>query len=167
MSLMKKFPLSATTALRLKKNRSLLSRDLEDIGTRLEQAGSNTSTQIELNKKRESELAKIKGDLEESNIGHEGTLAALRQKHNNGMSELGDQIDSINKNKAKSEKDKAGMERDLASARSGLEETMRDRADMEKHCKMTQGLIVESNQKLDEMARALNDADSPKSMMCT
>merc|ERR1719480_166734 len=162
MSLMKKFPLSATTALRLKKNRSLLSRDLEDIGTRLEQAGSNTSTQIELNKKREAELAKIKGDLEESNISHEGTLAALRQKHNNGMSELGEQIDSINKNKAKSEKDKAGMERDLAEARSGLEDTMRDRAEMEKNCKLAQGMIVESNQKLDEMARALNDADSSK-----
>jgi len=144
------------------KNRALLSRDLEDIGTRLEQAGSNTSTQIELNKKRESELAKIKGDLEESNISHEGTLAALRQKHNNGMSELGEQIDSINKNKAKSEKDKAGMERDLAEARSGLEEAMRDRANMEKNCKMTQGLIVESNQKLDELARALNEADSTK-----
>ena len=144
------------------KNRALLSRDLEDIGTRLEQAGSNTSTQIELNKKREAELAKIKGDLEESNISHEGTLAALRQKHNNGMSELGEQIDSINKNKAKSEKDKAGMERDLQEARSGLEEAMRDRANMEKNCKMTQGLIVESNQKLDELARALNEADSTK-----
>merc|ERR1712242_646907 len=144
------------------KNRAVLSRDLEDIGTRLEQAGSNTSTQIELNKKREAELAKIKGDLGESNISHEGTLSALRQKHNNGMSELGEQIDSINKNKAKSEKDKAGMERDLAEARTGLEEAMRDRANMEKNCKMTQGLIVESNQKLDELARALNDADSTK-----
>merc|ERR1719383_250796 len=144
------------------KNRALLSRDLEDIGTRLEQAGSNTSTQIELNKKRESELAKIKGDLEEANISHEGTLAALRQKHNNGMSELGEQIDSINKNKAKSEKDKAGMERDLAEAKTGLEEAMRERANMEKNCKMTQGLIVESNQKLDELARALNESDSTK-----
>merc|ERR1711884_649649 len=144
------------------KNRGLLSRDLEDIGTRLEQAGSNTALQIELNKKRESELAKLKSDLEESNIGHEGTLAALRQKHNNSMSELGEQIDSINKNKAKSEKDKAGMERDLAEARTGLEEAMRDRANMEKNCKMTQGLIVESNQKLDELARALNEADSTK-----
>merc|ERR1739844_234461 len=144
------------------KNRALLSRDLEDIGTRLEQAGSNTSTQIELNKEREAELAKLKGDLEEANISHEGTLAALRQKHNNGMSELGEQIDSINKNKAKSEKDKAGMERDLAEAKTGLEEAMRDRANMEKNCKMTQGLIVESNQKLDELARALNEADSTK-----
>merc|ERR1712241_266405 len=144
------------------KNRALLSRDLEDIGTRLEQAGSNTSTQIELNKKRESELAKIKGDLEESNISHEGTLAALRQKHNNSMSELGEQIDSINKNKAKSEKDKAGMERDLAEARGGLEEAMRERANMEKNVKMAQGQIVEANQKMDEFARALNDADSTK-----
>merc|ERR1719510_705229 len=144
------------------KNRALLSRDLEDIGTRLEQAGSNTSTQIELNKKRESELAKIKGDLEEANISHEGTLAALRQKHNNSMAELGEQIDSINKNKAKSEKDKAGMERDLAEARSGLEEAMRDRANMEKNVKMSQGQIVEANQKLDEFARALNEADSTK-----
>merc|ERR1719245_2774823 len=144
------------------KNRGLLSRDLEDIGTRLEQAGSNTALQVELNKKRERELAKLKSDLEESNIAHEGTLAALRQKHNNSMSELGEQIDSINKNKAKSEKDKAGMERDLAEARSGLEEAMRDRANMEKNVKMSQGMIVEANGKLDEFARALNEADSTK-----
>merc|ERR1739844_568529 len=144
------------------KNRSLLARDIEDLGGRLAEVGSNTSTQIELNKEREAELAKLKGDLEEANISHEGTLAALRQKHNNGMSELGEQIDSINKNKSKSEKDKAGMERDLAEARTGLEEARRDRANMEKNCKMTQGLIVESNQKLDELARALNEADSTK-----
>merc|ERR1719379_681135 len=112
------------------KNRSLLSRDIEDLGQKLEDAGNNTSTQIELNKKREAELAKLKAELEESNIGHEGTLAALRQKHNNSMSELGEQIDSINKNKAKSEKDKAGMERDLQETRGGLEEAMRDRANM-------------------------------------
>merc|ERR1712025_1355306 len=45
---------------------------------------------------------------------------------------------------------------------TGLEEAMRDRANMEKNCKMTQGMIVESNTKLDEMARALNEADSTK-----
>merc|ERR1712050_507354 len=121
-----------------------------------------TSTQIELNKKREGELVKLKADLDEANIAHEGTLAALRQKHNNSMAELGNQIDGINKNKAKSEKDKAGMERDLQEARAGLEEAMRDRANMEKNCKMAQGLIVESNQKQDELACALNDADSTK-----
>ena len=33
------------------KNRTVLSRDIQDLGARLEEAGSNTSTQIELNKK--------------------------------------------------------------------------------------------------------------------
>merc|ERR1712226_1673005 len=37
------------------KNRTVLSRDIQDLGGRLEEAGSNTSTQIELNKKREAE----------------------------------------------------------------------------------------------------------------
>merc|ERR1712038_707769 len=135
---------------------------MEDIGTRLEQAGNNTATQIELNKKRESELAKLKAELEESNIAHEGTLAALRQKHNNTMSELGEQIDSINKMKAKAEKDKAGMERDLQDCRGSLDEAMRERANFERNGKMTHGLIVEADQKLDELARALNEADSSK-----
>ena len=72
------------------------------------------------------------------------------------------QIDGLNKNKAKAEKDKANMERDLGEARGGLDEAMRERANMEKNCKMTQGLIVESNTKMDELARALNEADSTK-----
>ena len=65
----------------------------------------------------ESELSKLKVDLDEvkfclqtkkndfvnfqANIAHEGTLAALRQKHNNSMASLGEQIDGINKNKAR------------------------------------------------------------------
>jgi len=144
------------------KNRTTLSRDIQDLGGRLEEAGSNTTTQIELNKKREAELSKLKSELEEANIAHEGTLAALRQKHNNTMSEMGEQIDTLNKNKAKVEKDKANMERDLSDARATLDDGMRERANIEKNCKMTQGLIVESNTKLDELARALNEADSTK-----
>merc|ERR1712241_398785 len=144
------------------KNRSTLSRDIGDLAEKLEDAGNNTATQIELNKKREIELAKLKAELDESNISHEGTLAALRQKHNNNMAEMGEQIDGLNKMKAKVEKDKAGMERDLQEARTGLDEAMRDRANHERNGKLTQALIVESNVKLDDMARALNEADSSR-----
>merc|ERR1719225_933281 len=107
------------------KNRACLSRDIEDLAEKLEDAGNNTATQIELNKKRETELAKLKAELEESNIAHEGTLAALRQKHNNNMSEMGEQIDGLNKMKAKAEKDKANMERDLQDCRAALEEAIK------------------------------------------
>merc|ERR1740129_1431005 len=144
------------------KNRAILSRDIEDLSGRLEEAGSNTGTQIELNKKREQELAKLKAELEEANIQHEGTLAAMRSKHNNTMAEMGENIDSLNKNKAKAEKDKAAMERDLMDARGSLDEAMRDRANHERNGKLTQALIVESNVKIDDLARALNEADSSK-----
>merc|ERR1712073_218115 len=144
------------------KNRATLSRDIGDLAEKLEDAGNNTATQIELNKKREAELAKLKGDLDESNIAHEGTLAALRQKHNNNMAEMGEQIDGLNKMKTKAEKDKAGMERDLQEARAGLDEGMRDRANHERNGKLTAALIVESNVKLDDLARALNEADSSR-----
>merc|ERR1711971_179610 len=144
------------------KNRADLSRDIGDLAEKLEDAGNNTATQIELNKKREAELAKLKSELDESNIAHEGTLAALRQKHNNNMTEMGEQIDGLNKMKAKAEKDKAGMERDLQEARGSLDEAMRDRANHERNGKLTGALIVEANQKLDDMARALNEADSSR-----
>ena len=56
------------------KNRSLLKKDIEDVSARLDEAGSNTATQVELNKKREAELARIRGELEQLNIAHESKL---------------------------------------------------------------------------------------------
>merc|ERR1712110_1348522 len=131
------------------KSRAMLKKDLEDLGSRLEEAGANTATQVELNKKREGELARLKGELEELNIAHEGTLAALRMKHNNTMAELGEQIDNLNGNKVKSEKDKAGLERDLQDARCDLEDAVKGKAEMDKNGKLLQGSIVDSHQKLD------------------
>ena len=144
------------------KSRSILKKDLEDLGAKLEEAGANTATQVELNKKREAELARLKAELEELNIAHEGTLAALRMKHNNTMSELGEQIDGLNNNKVKAEKDKAGMERDLQEARQGLEDAVREKAEMDRNGKLISGSIADAHGKLDELARALNEADSQK-----
>merc|ERR1711882_15620 len=118
------------------KSRTMLKKDIEDIGSRLEEAGSNTATQVELNKKREAELARIKAELEELNIAQEGTLAALRMKHNNTMGDLGEQIDNINANKVKSEKDKAGLELDLRDARTDLEDAVKGKAELDKTGKL-------------------------------
>merc|ERR1712184_44884 len=144
------------------KSRTMLKKDIEDVSSRLEEAGSNTATQVELNKKREGELARLKAELEELNIAQEGTLAALRMKHNNTMADLGEQIDSLNANKVKSEKDKAGMELDLRDARLDLEDAVKGKAELDKQGKLLQASIVDSNTRLDEMARALNEAESTK-----
>merc|ERR1719412_3252788 len=144
------------------KSRTMLKKDIEDISSRLEEAGSNTATQVELNKKREGELARLKAELEELNISQEGPLAALRMKHNNTMSDLGEQIDQLNSNKVKSEKDKSGLELDLRDARLALEDAVKAKAELDKQGKLLQAAIVDANTRLDEMARALNEAESTK-----
>merc|ERR1719410_511904 len=144
------------------KNRSLLKKDIEDVSARLDEAGSNTATQVELNKKREAELARIRGELEQLNIAHESTLAALRMKHNNSMSELGEQIDNLNGSKMKGEKDKNNLERDLADASSSLEESIKAKQDVDKQGKLVQGSTVDANNRLDDLSRSLNDAESSK-----
>ncbi|XP_022251923.1 myosin heavy chain, muscle-like [Limulus polyphemus] len=83
------------------KQRADLSRELEELSERLDEAGGATASQIELNKKREAELSKLKRDLEESNVQHEQILANLRKKHNDSVSELSEQLDQMNKQKAK------------------------------------------------------------------
>ncbi|XP_068141058.1 myosin heavy chain, muscle isoform X37 [Drosophila tropicalis] len=83
------------------KQRADLARELEELGERLEEAGGATSAQIELNKKREAELSKLRRDLEEANIQHESTLANLRKKHNDAVAEMAEQVDQLNKLKAK------------------------------------------------------------------
>merc|ERR1711983_404398 len=136
--------------------------DIEDVSARLDEAGSNTATQVELNKKREAELARMRGELEQLNIGHESTLAALRMKHNNSMSELGEQIDNLNGSKMKGEKDKSNLERDLGDARASLEDTIKAKSDVDKQAKLLQGSIVDANNRLDDLSRNLNDSESSK-----
>merc|ERR1712223_1249765 len=53
------------------KQKSNLARDMDDLAERLDEAGGATTAQLELNKKREAELAKLRRDLEEATIQHD------------------------------------------------------------------------------------------------
>ncbi|XP_044252372.1 myosin heavy chain, muscle isoform X21 [Tribolium madens] len=144
------------------KQRADLARELEELGERLEEAGGATSAQIELNKKREAELAKLRRDLEEANIQHESTLANLRKKHNDAVSEMGEQIDQLNKLKAKAERDRASIYTELQQTRSAVEQVGREKAAVEKVSKQLQQQLNDVQGKLDETNRTLNDFDAAK-----
>ena len=53
--------------------------------------------QVELNKKREQELLKLRRDLEETTLQHEAQVATLRKKHQDAVNELGDQVEQLQK----------------------------------------------------------------------
>merc|ERR1711981_269257 len=60
------------------RKRSDLARELEQLGERLNEAGGATSAQVELNKKREAEVQKLRKDLEEAHIQQESTMMNLK-----------------------------------------------------------------------------------------
>ncbi|XP_076373054.1 myosin heavy chain, muscle-like isoform X2 [Tachypleus tridentatus] len=144
------------------KQRADLSRELEELSERLDEAGGATSAQIELNKKREAELAKLKRDLEESSVQHEQVLSNLRKKHNDAVAELSEQIDHLNKQKAKTEKEKAQMKGELDDMRSSLDHVNKEKANSEKNTKQLEVQLMDAQHKLEEVHRTLGDFDSNK-----
>merc|ERR1712088_450219 len=50
------------------RQRSDLAREIEELGHRLDEAGGATNAQVELNKKRENEIAKLRKDMEEASM---------------------------------------------------------------------------------------------------
>lgn len=103
------------------KQRSDLSRELEEISERLEEAGGATSAQIEMNKKREAEFQKMRRDLEEATLQHEATAATLRKKHADSVAELGEQIDNLQRVKQKLEKEKSELKMEIDDLASNVE----------------------------------------------
>merc|ERR1712241_490043 len=67
------------------RQRSDLARELESLGERLNDAGGATHAQMELNKKREAEVNKLRKDLEEARIQQEATLNSLKKKHQDAV----------------------------------------------------------------------------------
>ena len=70
--------------------------ELHDLQERLEEAGGATAVQMELNKKREAELMKLKREAEEAAIHREAALANLRKRHAEAINDLEQQIEAAN-----------------------------------------------------------------------
>jgi len=147
---------------RADKGRGALRRELDELNEKLEETGSNTAAQIALNTRREEELAKLKMELDESNITHESTLAMLRQKHNASISELGDQIDNLNKLKAKAEKERNAVALELEEIQQQLANDQNEKINQEKQGKMIQQQIYDAQGRLEDLQRALHEADGSK-----
>ena len=83
------------------RQRSDLSRELDELGERLTEAGGATSAQVELNKKRDAEVTKLRKDVEECGIQQESTMTSLRKKQQDAIAEMSEQIDQLSKMKAR------------------------------------------------------------------
>ena len=101
-------------------------------------------------------------ELDESNITHESTLAMLRQKHNGAIAEMGEQIDTQNKAKAKTEKERNAVALELEETQQNLANYQGEKLSLEKQGKIIQQQIYDAQGRLEELQRALHEADGSK-----
>merc|ERR1712158_148297 len=144
------------------RQRSDLARELENMGERLGEASGATNAQIELNKKREAEVTKLRRDLEEAKIQQEATLLALKKKHADANAEMQEQIEQLNKMKSKIEKDKTLIMHETADVRAATDEVNRSKAAAEKSLRNLQGNLNELAKKIEEASLTLGDIEAGK-----
>merc|ERR1719350_2734377 len=144
------------------RQRSDLARELESLGERLNEATGTTHAQIELNKKRESEVAKLRKDVEECRIQQDATCVSMKKKQQDAVAEMSEQIDQLGKMKAKIEKDKNQIIAEIADVRAATDEVGRSKASAEKTLRNLNNNLNELNKKVEECNLNLGDMEQSK-----
>merc|ERR1711892_237112 len=139
------------------RQRSDLSREIDQLGGRLDEAGGATVAQVELNKKRESEIVKLRKDVEEANISSESVLSNMKRKQGDAVLEMTEQIDALQKMKAKIDKDKTIIMAEIADARAATDEVVRAQASQDKSNKALLEQLNATNKKVDASNLTLGD----------
>merc|ERR1712002_681898 len=91
---------------KVEKQKIDLTKEMDDLTERLDEAAGATSSQIDQNRKREAELAKLRVEMEQACLIHESNLVTAKKKHQDAVNEISDQIEAVNKVKIRIEKKK-------------------------------------------------------------
>ncbi|XP_053720275.1 myosin-8-like isoform X1 [Synchiropus splendidus] len=150
---------------KVEKQRSDLTRELDEISERLEEAGGAQTLHIEMNKKREAEFHKLKRDLEEANLFHEATAAALRKKHADSVAELGEQIDNLQRVKQHLEKEKAECKMEIDDLSSNIEAVVKTKINYEKMCHSLEDQLSDYKAKHDENTRLISEINTQRARL--
>merc|ERR1712165_646326 len=144
------------------RQRSDMAREIEQLGERYDEASGATVAQVELNKKREAEIVKLRKDVEEANIASESVLGNLKRKQGDAVLEMQEQIDALQKMKAKIDKDKQSIMAEISDARAATDEVVRSQASADKTNKGLVDNLNAINKKVDAANLTLGDFGASK-----
>ena len=149
------------------RQRSDLAREMESLAERLNQAGGSTAAQMELNKKKEYEVCRLRKDIEEMKIQQESLVSGMKKKQQDSMTEMNEQIDQLSKMKSKVEKDKVQIQAEIADVRNATEEVHRSKASAEKNQKNLMTSLNDLNKRMEEHKCTMVNMESVRRRMTT
>jgi len=144
------------------RQRSDCAKELDHINDRLNQACGATAAQVELNKKRDSEVVKLRRDLEESHVQRDATVTGMKKKQSDSVAEMNEQIDQLSKMKQKVDKDKDQIVKEITDVRGATDEVGRSKASAEKQFRALNAQLNDINKKVEEASLNLADMENGK-----
>ena len=106
---------------RIEHEKQQLQMQIISLSERLTEAESGSESQLEINRKREAEMSKLRKLLEDVHNESEQQIHTLRTKHQTSMMELQEQIERLSRDKEKVVKEKSTMKTEISELYAQIE----------------------------------------------
>lgn len=147
---------------RIEREKADLSVTVIQLNERIEEVEAGADGQIEINRKRDAELAKLRKLLEDIHLESEQTQHTLKKKHNEAVADFQDQIDILTKSRTKIDKEKIKFQQESLDLSEQLEKVTIESAGYIKNVKTLNITVQELNVKIEELNRTIIDVTSSK-----
>ncbi|XP_035439791.1 paramyosin, long form [Spodoptera frugiperda] len=147
---------------RIEREKADLSVQVIQLSERLEEAEGGAESQFEINRKRDTELTKLRKLLEDVHLESEETAHLLKRKHQEIVVDFQEQIDQLTKSRARAEKEKSKFQAEVYELLAQVENVTKEKITISKTCERLEVSISELHIKIEELNRTIVDITSHK-----
>lgn len=147
---------------RIEREKQQLQVQIIALSERLTEAEGGAENQLDINRKREAEMAKLRKLLEDVHTESEQSIHLLKKKHQEAMMELQEQIERVSKSKEMVTKEKSKMSTEISELLAHIEVLNQEKCSMKKCCEKLEITINEYNIKIQDMSKSIIEMTSMK-----
>merc|ERR1719362_2695332 len=147
---------------RIEHEKQQLQMQIISLSERLTEAESGSESQLDINRKREAEMAKLRKLLEDVHNESEQQIHTLRTKHQTSMMELQEQIERLSRDKEKVVKEKSTMKTEISELYAQIEILQSEKVTIKKVVEKLEITVNEYNIKIGDLNRSVADMTSAK-----
>ncbi|XP_052861114.1 paramyosin, long form-like [Anopheles cruzii] len=150
---------------RIEREKADLSVQVIQLSERLEEAEGGAEGQLEINRKRDAELTKLRKLLEDVHLESEETAHILKRKHQEIVTDFNEQIEAVTKSKQRIEKEKSKLQAEIYELLSQVESVSKDKQISIKTIEKLEVHVTELNIRIEELNRTIVDITSHKTRL--
>merc|ERR1711962_1289973 len=147
---------------RIEHEKQNLQMQIISLSERLTEAESGSESQLDINRKREAEMAKLRKLLEDVHTESEMQIHQLRTKHQTAMMELQEQIERMSREKEKVGKEKSVMKTEISELYAQIEILQNEKVSIKKVVEKLEITVNEYHIKIEDLNRTVMEVSSAK-----